>query len=412
MKIRPLHGYRYACARGRDVSAVVAPPYDQISPETRDRLYAMSPHNIVRATLAREEGDADRYESARLTLKAWLRDAVWARDAEPAVYPYHQTYAVGGEPVTRRGFIALGQVSGYAQGVVLPHERTHAGPKLDRLKLLEATGADIGLLFMLVSDPDGELLRATAPRGEPIAEARDLRGEVHRLWRITDPAAMARVEALMAPRPVIIADGHHRYETAVEYARRHPGAGEKLLAFFALEAPGLTILPNHRLLHGVPGFSLSGLAGPAREWFEVTPLDDPLAFRPARDRLGVVTGEGAAVLTLRDGADARIAWPAGTSAAWRGLAVSILHEGLLRPLVGITDAMLDERTHVDYTADQGEAVALVRAGRYQAAFLIAPTTPAELQAVVRGGEVLPQKSTHFYPKLLDGLVFHRLPAAP
>ena len=309
--------------------------------------------------------------------------------------------------MTRRGFIALGEVTEYSRGIVLPHERTHAGPKLDRLKLLEATAADIGLLFMLVSDPRGDLLRAAEPRGEPVAEARDLRGERHQLWRISDAEAVARVTALMAPRPVIIADGHHRYETAVEYARRHPEAGEKLMAFFALEAPGLTIFPNHRLIHGVPDFSLARLIAAAREWFEVTSLDDPLDFRPTNRRLGVVTADGSAVFALRDGAMERIGWPAGTSAAWRALAVSILHEGLLRPLVGISDAVLEAKTHVDYTADQGEAVRLVGEQRYQAAFLIAATTPDELQAVVRGGEVLPQKSTHFYPKLLDGLVFHR-----
>ena len=387
---------------------MVAPPYDQISPEMQDRLYAMSADNIVRATFARDEPGVDRYEQARIALDRWIAAGTWARDAEPAIYPYHQTYTVGGERVTRRGFVALGEVTEYARGVVLPHERTHAGPKLDRLKLLEATAADIGLLFMLVGDAAGDLMRAVEPRGAPIAEARDLRGELHQLWRIADPAAVARAQALMEPRPIIIADGHHRYETAVEYARRHPAAGEKLMAFFTLEAPGLTIFPNHRLVHGVRDFSLARLSAAARDWFEVSPLDDPLAFRPDNRRLGVVGADGAAVFTLRDGAMARIAWPAETSAAWRALAVSVLHEGLLKPLVGITDAMLDEKTHVDYTADQAEAVSLVRARRYQAAFLIAPTTPDELQAVVRGGEVLPQKSTHFYPKLLDGLVFHRL----
>ena len=407
MKIDPLRGYRYARARTRDVSSAVAPPYDQISPEIQERLYAMSPDNIVRVTLARDEAGLDRYAGARATLDAWIRGGVWARDSEPAIYPYHQTYGGGDRRVTRRGFIALGEVSDYARGAVLPHERTHAGPKLDRLKLLEATAADVGLLFMLVSDPAGTILRATEPHGEPIAEARDLRGELHQLWRVADEPTVAAARALMAARPVIIADGHHRYETAVEYARGRPTAGEKLMAFFALEAPGLTILPNHRLIHGVGGFSLAGLAERARAWFDVEPLDDPAGFRPTNRRLGVVTAERAAVFALRDGAERDIAWPARTSAAWRELAVSILHEGLLRPLVGITDAMLDARTHVDYTADQPEAVQLARAGRYQAAFLIAPTTPAELQAVVRGGEVLPQKSTHFYPKLLDGLVFHR-----
>jgi uncharacterized protein (DUF1015 family) len=207
---------------------------------------------------------------------------------------------------------------------------------------------------------------------------------------------------------VIIADGHHRYETAVEYARRQPGAGNKLMAFFALEAPGLTILPNHRLVHGVPGFDFDDLMQTAASWFDVAPLTDPLSAQLDNRAIGVVSGSDAALLRLRPDAFDRIAWPARTSQAWRALAVSILHEGLLRPLLGITDAKLDARTHVDYTADRAEAIELARSGKYQAAFLIAPTTPEELHAVVRGGEILPQKSTHFYPKLLDGLVFHRL----
>jgi uncharacterized protein (DUF1015 family) len=276
------------------------------------------------------------------------------------------------------------------------------------MRLLQATGADIGLLFMLTADPDGRLRAATAGGDEPIAEARDLRGERHRLWRITDPDAIARVQALMAPASVIIADGHHRYETAVAYARRHPGRQDKLMAFFTLEAPGLTIFANHRLVHGVAGFSLARLCADARPWFEVTPLADPASFRPTPTRIGVVAGAEAAVFELRSEAAARIAWPAGTSAAWRRLAVSILHEGLLRPLLDIDHARLEAGSHVDYTADQADAVGAAREGRYQAAFLIAATPPDELQAVVRGGELLPQKSTHFYPKLLDGLVFHRM----
>jgi uncharacterized protein (DUF1015 family) len=215
----------------------------------------------------------------------------------------------------------------------------------------------------------------------------------------------------MAPKSVVIADGHHRYETAVEYARRHREAGWKLMAFCALEAPGLTILANHRLIHRVERFSLEGLARAASPWFEVTPLADPVRFRPTNRALGVVAGRESRVFRLRDDAFERLPWPPGTSWAWRGLAVSILHEGLLRPLLEITDDKLDARTHVEYTADQTEAVRLTREGRYQAAFLIAATTPEELGAVVAGGELLPQKSTHFYPKLLDGLVFHRLDAA-
>jgi uncharacterized protein (DUF1015 family) len=406
MEIRPLRGYRYAGDTPCDISTVVAPPYDQISPESQDRLYAMSPHNIVRVTYPNDA--ADKYRQARGVLDRWLAEGVWRADAEPAIYPYDQTYAVGERSVTRTGFVALGQVSDYGRGVVLPHERTHAGPKRDRMDLLEATGADTGLLFMLTSDPDGSLRSATAPAGEPIAEARDLRGERHRLWRITDPAAIGRVQARMADRRVIIADGHHRYETAVAYAERHPDAGYKLMAFFALEAPGLTILPNHRLVHGVQGFDFDDLMQTAGRWFEVAALAEPLTVRLDNRTIAVLSGSDAALLRLKPDEFDRVAWPRETSAAWRGLAVSILHEALLRPLLGITDAKLDAGTHVDYTADRADAVRRARDGACQAAFLIAPTTAEELQAVVRGGELLPQKSTHFYPKLLDGLVFHRL----
>jgi uncharacterized protein (DUF1015 family) len=407
VRVRSFRGYRYAIGREREISKIVAPPYDQISPEQQDALYAMSPGNIVRLSFPKDD-HGDGYATARATLEAWLADGVWGREASPAVYPYHQTYRAAGREVTRTGVVALGQVTEYAHGEVLPHERTHAAPKQDRMRLLEATGADTGLLFMLVADASGALLEASMPPGEPIAEARDLKGERHRLWRLTDAAAIARVQGVLAAARVIIADGHHRYETAVEYARRHPGADDKLMAFFSLDAPGLTIFPNHRLVHHVDGFSLRRLGEAARRWFEVAPLADPLVFRPTNRALGVVTADGAVTLTLRPEAFDALPWPAGTSRAWRELAVSILHEGVLKPLCDVTDAKLDARTHVEYTADQAEAVRLARAGRYQAAFLIAPTTLDELQAVVRGGEVLPQKSTHFYPKLLDGLVFYRL----
>jgi uncharacterized protein (DUF1015 family) len=411
MRIEPFRAYRFAAEPTADHSAVVAPPYDQIPPETQALLYAMSPWNIVRVSLPRAAA-GDRYRDAASTLGGWLGNGAWAREAAPAIYPYDQTYFVGGERVTRRGLIALGEVTPYEQGMVRPHERTHAGPKQDRLALLEATGADIGLLFMLVADPDGSLGQATAPSGPPIAEARDLRGERHRLWRVTDPAAIERVRALMAPRPVIIADGHHRYETAVGYSRRRPEATVKLMAFFSLQAPGLTILANHRLVRHVKDFSWERFLAGARRWFDVAPLPDPLAFRPANRVIGAVAGGDARILALRPEAFESLPWPKGRSRAWRELAVAILHEGLLRPLLDITDDKLDAGTHVDYTADQAEAIGLARDGRCQAAFLIAPTTAAELQAVVAGGELLPQKSTHFYPKLLDGLVFHRIGDPP
>ena len=404
MKIRAFRGHRYGIGRVSDVSAVVAPPYDQISPDMQRQLHDMDPANVVRITLPLQSD----YAGARAVLERWIAEGLWAREEWPALYAYHQTYAIGGTPITRMGFVALGEVTPYGAGEVLPHERTHAGPKRDRLALLEATGADVGLLFMLVADPQGQLVRLINPGGAPTAEARDLKGEHHAIWRITDDETIAKVARHLADRPVMIADGHHRYETAVDYATRNPAAREKLMAFFPLEGPGLTILPNHRLVHDVVDFDVDRFLAGAAAWFDIAPLAAPRAFRADNRRLAVVSGEHAFTLRLREEAFARIAWPAGTSRAWRELAVSILHEGLLKPLLDITDEKLDARTHVDYTADQEEAVRLARSGKYQAAFLIAPTTPAELQAVVRGGELMPQKSTHFYPKLLDGLVFHRL----
>ena len=429
MRILPFRGYRYNAAKVPDLSRVVAPPYDQIDPETRDSLHALHPWNFVRVTLGRPEpgdsGDHDRHRRAREYLDGWIAEGLLIRDPEPALYPYLTTYRAEGETLSRMGFVVLGELTEYAEGVVLPHERTHAGPKAERLEHLEATGADTGLIFTVTNDPTGELLRAAQPpQTPPVAVAQDLKGELHQLWRITDRGAIARIQALMAERRLIIADGHHRYETALEFRRRHPGADLKLLAVFALEAPGLTIFPTHRLLHNVEGFEVGALLARVERWFEIErgpAVSDPAMEAAAltqaldvRTRVGRLTiaavagSEGPGwLLTLRPDAFDAVPWPERTSLAWRRLAVSVLHEGLLKPFVGITEEILRAQSRVDYTADAAEAVALVRKGGYQAGFLIPPTNPEELQAVVRAGELLPQKSTFFYPKLLDGLVFSR-----
>ncbi len=430
MKIRPFRGYRYNPTKIPDLSRVVAPPYDQIDAETSEALHALHPWNFVRITLGRAEpgdrGDVDRHRRAREQLNRWIAEQVLIRDPEPALYSYVTTYQAGGETLSRMGFICLGELAEYAEGVVLPHERTHAGPKAERLEHLEATAADTGLIFMLASDASGEFLRAAAsPPTPPVAAARDVRGELHQLWRITDRATIARVQALLADTRLIVADGHHRYETALEYRRRHPGADLKLMAIFPLEAGGVTIYPTHRLLHHIEGFALETLLARAARWFEfergpavgdsaaeARALTEALDARVRAGRLPVAVVAGAEgpawLLTLRPEAFDAIPWPAGTSPAWRRLAVSVLHEGLLKPFLGITEEILRQQTCVDYTADATEAVTLVTKGTYQAGFLIPPTTAAELQAVVRAGELLPQKSTYFYPKLLDGLVIFRL----
>lgn len=434
MHIQSFRGYRFDPAKVGELSRVVAPPYDQIDEAVQARLYAMSPYNVVRITMGREEpgdnGERNRYRRAREYFDRWLQDGVLVRDPEPAIYLYHQVYRIGGQDVTRRGFIALGELTDYSQRIVLPHEQTHAKAKEDRFKLLEATRGDFGLVFMLYSDPAdaiGALVERVAG-GRPTAEVRDQKGVLHQIWRLTERELIGQVETLMRGKPVIIADGHHRYETALEFSRAHPEGRWKLMAFFALESPGVTIFPNHRLVRDLTDFRAEGFLRRVGEWFEVEELPAPApGDSPERetqiltDRLSRAEEDGRrafgfvassiprnAILTLRTGAFDRIPWPADTPASWRRLAVSLLHEGILRPLLGITEEKLRMKAHVDYTADAEEAVRLTRDGKYQAAFLLTPTTPAELRAVVETGHVLPQKSTHFYPKLLTGMVIAKV----
>jgi uncharacterized protein (DUF1015 family) len=381
------------------------------------RLRDRHPYNVVRVELTTASvagGSDDRYDEAARTLRTWREQGALVEDTAPAFYLHEATFAGPHGPATRRELIAAVRLEPWDKQVVLPHERTFPRAKADRLRLLEATQINISPILVFFRR-DGQTGTDTVDEAwawtdgrEPDATGIDSEGVAHRLWVLTDPALVGGIQAYFSARPLFIADGHHRYETAVAYAERHPDAGDKLMAFFALEAPGLTILPNHRLVHGIRAFDFEDFVQMSARWFEVSPLHDPLTVELENRTIAVVSGPDAAVLRLKPGASDHIAWPEGRSAAWRGLAVSILHEGLLRPLLGITDAKLDAKTHVEYTADRAEAIALAREGKYQAAFLIAPTTVDELEAVVSGGELLPQKSTHFYPKLLDGLVFHRL----
>ena len=429
MNIIPFRAIRYDLEQVGDYSKVVAPPYDQIDPTTQSLLYSMHPQNIVRISFGKDEPGDDthrnRYQRARGFLEQWLADGILVEETVAAIYSYHSTYRVGEQWVTRKGFIALGEVSEYADRVVFPHERTHSQPKEDRLRLLEATRADLGLVFMLHPDPNQrvEALMAPVTAAPPFAEASDLKGEQHRLWRVTDPQLIAGLQSLMADRPVVIADGHHRYETALMFRRSHPEAKHKLMAFFALGGPGLTIFPLHRLVRPVIDFRLEVLREAIAPTFEVRELGSLRTDDPAEGLARVLTAQftgpdrfllvaaGADhpyVVSLRPGAFDRISWPEGTSQAWRRLAVSLLHEGILRPHLGIGEEALRLASHLDYTPSAEEAIRSIQEGRHRAVFFLPPVTPAELQAVVQSGDLMPQKSTHFYPKLLTGLVIARV----
>ncbi len=383
-RIHPFRALRYT-ARAGDIAALATLPYDVI-PEDLEREYkARSPYNFAHLILPR--GD---YAGAAAKLAAWKREGILAEDAEEAVFVYEQSFPAPGtgEPLTRRGFIALGDTEDYGR-TVFRHERTLSGPKEDRFRLLEATRVQFDSIFMLFPDPEHsveEMLQAAALQPAE-AEYADHQQTRHRLWRITDRAWIGRLQQAMAERKLLIADGHHRYETALRM-----GQARTMMTFVALESPGLRCFATHRLVHSLPGFDAAALI---RALPNAAEGAEPLASPPGHVRIGVVTQEGE--------------HHADIPAAEGALNVVVLQEAVLGPLLGLTPEKVAAGGHLAYTRSREEAREAVRAGRAQVAFLLEDLPVEGLARAAFAGQVLPQKSTYFYPKLGSGLVMYELP---
>jgi uncharacterized protein (DUF1015 family) len=430
--IRPFRALRFDPSSVGDLGLVVAPPYDVIDPEERRRLVARHPANVVRLDLPAEEvGDApdDRYRRAARTLAGWRSDGTLRKDPHPSLYVYEQTYRVPGTDVerTQRGFFARLRLEPYGtDGGVLPHERTLSAPKEDRYKLLRATGVNTSPVVGLYDDAARSvpgLLGEVTARAAGVDLTDD--GVRHRLWAITadgtgrDGEIAGGLMVAAARGPVTIADGHHRYETALRYRdeRRMTRSCEEdpafdyLLMLFLEATEPLTVLPTHRLVRGA-GQAASGLLERVGELFDVEPVssaDELVAETRARalesggkGRFGLWTRDGGARLTARRAA-LRPELPPGGDAL-RHLDVTVLGAALER-LVGL-DAEAVAGGAVGYTKSADEAVAAVETGDADAAFLLEPTPVASIEAVARDGDVMPQKSTYFYPKALTGLVIN------
>ena len=433
--LRPFRALRYEPSRVRDLAAVVAPPYDVIDPEMRARLVARDPANVVRLDMPVEElgdGPDDRYRRAARTLAAWRSDGTLRKDPQPSIYVYEQRYLIPGteRERTQRGYFARLRLEPYGpDSGVLPHERTLSGPKEDRYKLLRATGVNTSPVVVLFDDISGstEDRLAAVAGGPPDLDVSDDDGVCHRMWSLPasgdGPASIVAGSLLEAggAAPVTIADGHHRYETALRYRdeRRMSRSCDEDPPFdyvlaLMLEATRqeLTVLPTHRLVRRIGSGGAEQLLARAPELFDIEPIESSEAMKAAltggdaaggRGRFGLWTRAGGAILTARRDAFAPFL-PAGGEAV-RSLDVTLLATALDR-LAGIdADAVADGA--VGYTKSAEDAIAVVDTGSgADAAFLLEPTPVVSIEAVAREGDVMPQKSTYFYPKALTGLVIN------
>jgi len=438
-RIYPFRAWHYSPSAVR-LDDVVTQPYDKISPAMQQGYYQRSPYNLVRIILGLPElFDAERGESvysrAARDFKAWREQGVMTQEKEPCVFAYSQRFKVPGstEVKERRGFIALGKLHDYAEGVVFRHEQTLSKPKSDRLNLLKATRAHFGQIFMLYSDPGGTVEGILYDGSGPAdAEITDEYGVLHRVWRISDPSAINMLTTAMADKKLIIADGHHRYETALNFSKEHEAAKEPkpefganhlpqpafpeaavMMTFVNMDSDGLVILPTHRVVHSLAAFDSAEFVKKAGEFFTI----DPLPEGEASTLLETLKAQtGTAFIAVMRGADVLLrARPDKMEAALaslperqRQLDLTQLHSIILDRVLGLDAEKVREQTNLRYLRDAGEAIDQVRRGEADVAFLTNPVTMEQLREVAFAGDVMPQKSTDFYPKLLSGLTIYAL----
>jgi uncharacterized protein (DUF1015 family) len=407
--VNPFRPYRYSVKAGR-LDDVLTQPYDKISPAMRTRYLSLSPYNLVRIILGErfpaDSADENVYTRAAHYLREWIDGGILVRDSEPAFFAYFQEFSVPdtGERLVRKAFIGLGAVEDYAAGIVHRHEQTLSGPKKDRLELLRHTRVHFGQLFMLYPDPEREIdaVLDEAASESPTAAVTDEYGVVHTLWRISEPVLIASIQHAMASKKLIIADGHHRYETALAFRNEHPeleDARRVMMTFVNMDSPGLRILATHRL---VDQCDAEECLTRARAAFHVTEAASLEALRKAWDephagkiRLGIATQPGVLHLLEAKREPGR-------------LDVPFLHEKILGELLGIGEEAVRNEQRIRYMRGAEAAFEEVRQGKSRLAFLLEPTAVADVARVAFSGGVMPQKSTDFYPKLLSGLTAYKL----
>jgi len=443
-QVYPFRAFRYNPARA-PFDRVLTQPYDKISPTMQEKYYAADPHNLIAVEKGRAyPGDTPQnnvYTRAAAAIEDWIGRNVVVQDPAPAFYAYTQEYTVPGteERRTRRGFIGAGKLEEYSAGVVFRHEHTLSGPKADRLELLRHTKTHTGQLFMLYSDAQRRIdaILTDAESAAPATEMRDEYGVVHRLWVIADAQRVAAIQKAMEDQKLVIADGHHRYETALNYrneCRKRAGKSDPdapyeraMMTFINTRSEGLTILPTHRVAANVHDFSWSGVRRHLEPWF--TAEEFPFSgsgerseakkkflakLTSAREKraIGVYPAPEAQkrafyVLTLREGVNLAQLLP-NVSPLQRELDVVLLHEGILEPALGITPQAVTAEANLTYEREASAALDAVDSGRAQISFLLNPCDVEQVMKIATAGEVMPQKSTDFFPKLMSGITMFRV----
>jgi uncharacterized protein (DUF1015 family) len=414
--VQPLRALHYDLNRTGGLQPVAAPPYDVIDEPQREALLAQSPYNVVEIDLPRDPDGGDRYAHAAQTLAAWRDEGVVVRDDEPALWALEQDYTgPDGQRRTRRGFFARVRVEDYGPGRIRPHERTHPGPKEDRLRLTRATNANLSPIFSLYDDPAGAAWGALAPHveGEPWGEVTDEDGTVHRLWRVADASATDAVRDALAQTELLIADGHHRYETARVHAEEtgEPEAGWVLMCLVALQDPGLTVFPTHRLLTALDDDRRAALQRVLEASFTASEVAAEELAPPTQDgpvQLGYLDGSDRPLrLTLSD-PDAVAAALPDKPEPYRELDTAVLEALVLRGALGMSEDDISHLNGLDYARDTAQARERVERGQADAAFFTAGIPVERVRAVAAAGESMPPKSTYFFPKVLTGLLFNEL----